>query len=343
VLAYVDLAGGLEAALEQVPAGAGVGQLVASDRRNLVVGSAANLRRWAASHLGLGKKPAAGKRPKTNLAGIAAAVGFAETRGPFHQRLAYERLMAPLVPSSARRDLKPPAFVQLELGERFPRALVTARPEAAFGPFRDRRAADKARDAVQKLFRLRPCDARFEPAPDLPLGLACLHAQVRSCAAPCLCRVGEDEYRGLAESAVAWLGDPLARGDAPAAVPATIASAAAGRALIVDAGHGELGLFPVSGGRVLDALARWAAAGALERELAGLDWREPAAPEPASGASDWPWLTSWLRAPKARAAYLVVRDGDTPATLASRVAAALPARAGAPRVGDKVGATRGRH
>ena len=195
VLAYVDLAGGPEAALEKVPASAGVGQLVASDRRNLVVGSASNLRRWAASHLGLGKKPAAGKRPKTNLTGIAAAVGFAETRGPFHQRLAYERLLAPLVPLSARRDLKPPAFVQLDLGERFPRAVVTGRPEAAFGPFRDRRAADKAKDAVQKLFRLRPCDARFEPAADLPLGLACLYAQVSSCAAPCLGRVGEDAYR----------------------------------------------------------------------------------------------------------------------------------------------------
>src|SRR5512140_176360 len=249
-LAYIDLPGGLEAALQRVPAAPGVGQLLAADRGSLVLGPASNLRRWTASHLGLGARPAAGKRPRTNLAGVASAVGFVVTRGPFHQRLAYERLIAPLVPVSARRDLKPPAFVQIDLEQRFPRAVVVglaepaaspapSRPPATFGPFRDRRAAEKARDAVQKRFRLRPCDLRFEPAPDLALGLACLYAQVRSCAAPCLCRAGEDEYRALASSAAAWLADPPARVDAPPTVPATVGAALAARALVVDPGRAE--------------------------------------------------------------------------------------------------------
>jgi len=195
---------------------------------------------------------------------------------------------------------------------------------------------------VQRQFRLRPCDLRFEPAPDLALGLGCLYAQLRSCAAPCLCRSGEDEYRALAASASAWLADPLGRADAPAAVPATVGAALTARALVVDPGRAEVGLFPLLGGRVIEAHARWTTADALERGLAGLEWSGAAAPDAAPGPSDWPWLTSWLRAAKARAAYLVVREGEPPASLATRAAAVVTPPAGVPRVGGKVGATRGR-
>ena len=83
-----------------------------------------NLRAWAASHLGQGRAAAPGRRPRTNLAPIATAVGFSVTEGPFRQRLLFERVMAPLVPLSARRDLKPPAFLHLDPAQRFPRVSV---------------------------------------------------------------------------------------------------------------------------------------------------------------------------------------------------------------------------
>ena len=105
------------------------------------------------------------------------------------------------VAPSARRDLKPAAWLHLDPGARFPR--LTVRPMAGdpaglFGPFRNRPAAARAVAALHKLFPLRPCDFVFEPAPDLSLGLGCVYAQVRTCAAPCLSRVSEDGYRGLA-------------------------------------------------------------------------------------------------------------------------------------------------
>jgi hypothetical protein len=338
-LALLDLSGGVEPALASVPPRPGVGQLLGPDGRNLVLGTTANLRRWAASHLGLGKPAPAGRRPRTNLAGIAASVGFVETRGPFHQRLTYERLMAPLVPLSARRDLKPPAFLQLDPTQRFPRVTIAGlAPEGPlFGPFRDRRAAEKARDAVHRVFPLRPCDFRFEPDPSLPLGLACLYAQVRSCAAPCLARTSEEEYRALASRAAAWLADPGSRADAPAAVPPTVADAS-GRALVVDAAHGAVGLFPVLGGCVLDSAVRWPAAEALEAALRALEW--PA--ERAAGDSDWPWLASWLRGSRARTAFLLLGNGEPIPALAARVRALLPAAGGRGAGDDKVGATRGR-
>jgi hypothetical protein len=288
-----------------------------------VLGSAHNLRRWAASHLGLGRKGAAERRPRTNLAPIATAIGWVEADGAFRQRLLLERLMAPLVPASARRDLKPPAFLHLDPAERFPR--VTTRGEEAsgahlFGPFPDRRAAERARDVVQRLFSLRPCDFEFNPDPAWAVGQACLYAQVRSCAAPCLARTGEADYRVLAARAASWLADPGARPDAPPAVPTAVA-AADGCAFVVDAGRREGGLYPVRDGRVLEDAAIVTAPAELKAAVARLSWPE------ARGGTDWSWLAGWLRSPKGRRSYVPV-CGQDEAALARAVSAVLPARFG---------------
>ena len=117
-----------------------------------------------------------------------------------------------------------------------------------YGPFRDRRAAEKARDALQRTFPLRPCDYDFEPDPALPLGLACLYAQVRSCAAPCLARVSEAEYRD-ARGAAPRTGSPIpARAERGPALFLPRSAAASAAPLVVDAGRRSIGLLPVRGG-----------------------------------------------------------------------------------------------
>jgi excinuclease ABC subunit C len=207
-LESVALADGVDAALARIPPSPGVGQILAAGGHSLVIGRASNLRRWAAGHLGRARLPKAvpGKlppRPPTDLTPIAVAVAYATTTSPFGQRLAFERLMAGHVPLSKRRDLKRPAYLRLDLDERFPRLAVQPSPAGAhvFGPFRDAKAAGKARDALYRRFRLRPCDFEFEPAADLALGLGCMLAQVENCAAPCLQRVSVDGYRAIAAEA----------------------------------------------------------------------------------------------------------------------------------------------
>jgi hypothetical protein len=337
-LAFVALGDDPAEAVARIPPSAGVGQLVGPEGRSLVLAPAANLRRWAGSYLGLGKPPATGRRPRTNLRGLATAVGFAETRGSFQQRLLYERLAPAVIPRSARRDLQPPAFLHLDPDERFPRVTVRGPAEGTaglFGPFRDRRAAEKARAALHRTFPLRPCDYVFEPEPTLPLGVGCLYAQVRSCAAPCLSRVSEEEYRALAVRAGAWLADPRARAEESTAVSPAVAAAGA-QALVLDVGRVEIGLYPVRAGRVIEATAVTTTPGELEEATARLEWPE------ATGPEDWPWLTAWLRGPKGRASYLIVRDPADRGGILTAVRAALAPRFAAPSGGDNVGTSRGR-
>lgn len=308
----------LPTTLPQLPPRAGVGQILAADGRSLLIGRPANLRRWFASHLGGHRSRGKGKPPPTDLSPLAATLASAETTSVFHQRLVFERLMGEHVPLAARRDLKTPAYLHLDPSERFPR--VTVRPAGEgplYGPFRDRRAARRAREALHKLFPLRPCDYVFEPDPALPLGLGCLYAQLRSCAAPCLVRMSEADYREIAARAADLLGDPERHeGDVGRWLPPWVARADSG--LIVEQGRAGLELYPVRYGGVLDAAAVCCAPEELQGAVARLSWNAAAPPR-----DDQPWLCAWLHGPRRSGALLPVLDQDDRATLAARVERAL--------------------
>ncbi len=307
---HVSLDGDLAERLASIPATAGVGQILGPANENLLIGRAANLRRWAASHLGAGRPLAKGKRPPTDLRAVATAVSHAPTSSSFQQRLVYERLMACYVPLAQRRDLKAPAFLHLDPAERFPRVSVRRLEEgtrALFGPFRDRKAAERARGALHKLVPLRPCDYTFEPDPALPLGLGCIFAQVRSCAAPCLARTSEADYRRMAAETAAR----LARADPSLpSMPPWLSAAQAGLGIVVDLPPGRVRLYPIVAGRVRERAMVQADPADLEDALARLFWDESGPGEP-----DWPWLVPWLQSPRGRGSYVRVDERDDRTTL----------------------------
>jgi hypothetical protein len=304
--------------LPRVPARPGVAQILGPGGAALLTSRAANVRRWAAAQLGLGKPPRPGMRPRTDLTPVATAVAWVETTSGFHQRVVFERLMAPLVPRSARRDLRTPAYLHLDPGDRFPRVTVRSSAGAhVYGPFRDRGAAARARDALQRAFPLRPCDFSFEPASDLPLGLSCLYAQVRTCAAPCLMRVGEEDYRSLAARAADFLGRPEARpAETEAWAPEWVARSG-GRAVVAERTRSAIELYPVVAGGVIEDDRVSAPPADLEQAVAALRWHPPA-----SARDDLPWLLSWLAATRT-GAYIPAADDEPAADLARRVREAL--------------------
>ncbi len=299
----VALEGDLAEALERLPRGSGVARIVGPGDRVLLVGRAANLRRWAERHLGRAKPARKPGRPPLDLSPVARAVVYESTTSDFHQRLVYERCLERLVPREKRRDLKPPVFLHLDPAERFPRVTVRvgwpADSRGLYGPFRDRRAAEKAMSALHKIHPLRPCDFVFEPDPALPLGLGCVYAQVRSCSAPCLMRVSEVEYRGLAGEAAGRLAGASKDEWRPAWV-----AAADARAVVLEPGTAGLEVYPVRAGAVLDE--HRLVAESAEAGIAAADFTPPASPR-----DDWPWLVAWLSSPKRRGSYVVLRGDAT--------------------------------
>jgi hypothetical protein len=311
--------------LPKLPPGRGVAQLLGGEGESLLIGQAANLRRWVKQKLG-GGRPRPGRRPPIDLSPVARAVRFVTTTTGFHQRLCYERLMGDHVPLAARRDLKAPAYLRLDLDARFPRLVVTvavAPPLAGlFGPFRDHAAAVRARDALSRHVGLRPCDSVFEPDPALPLGLGCVHAQVRTCAAPCLLRLGEADYRARAAEVGRWLLDPDQRpAELQAWLPPFVADVA-GNGVVVEASRAGLELYPVRSGAVLDERTAQAFPEELEAALAGLSWE----PLGRSG-DDRRWLSAWLFGPRRRGCLVPVAEAPPP-RLAARVRRLLQADGG---------------
>ena len=320
----IPLTGGIDAALDAVPKTPGVLQIIDPGGGVLLTGMAANMRSWAATRLGRGRPTKPGRRPPLDLSEVARALRCRETSSSFQQRLVFERLMAH-VPLAARKDLKQPAWLHLDPGERFPRLSVrpgTAPLEGLFGPFRDARTAERAREDVQRLFPIRPCDYVFEPAPDLDLGLRCVFAQVATCAAPCLQRTSEDEYRKLCRSVLHVLAGDAARPET-LGWPEHVGARHGYRAVIAEAGREGLELYPLVAGRVLEERACVAQADALDSALEGL---VPSGDPPASDpADDWPWLLAWLAPARCKGRLFPVTPDQPLAALAQRIRSALKA------------------
>ena len=320
-LTTVALGGDLAEALDGVPAIAGVGQILGPAGKSLVVGRPANLRRWAATHLGKARPRRKGVRPPVDLRPIATAVAFLPATSAFQQRLAFERLMALYVAPSARRDLKPAIYLHLDLGERFPRISIRSGLDGAsasslYGPLRNRGAADRVRQGIQRLHRLRPCDYVFEPQPELPLGIGCVYAQVATCAAPCLLRVTEDAYRAVARQAADLLATADARPpELATVVDAWVASVDGSVGLVYERGASGLELYPVARGGVFEEGATVQADGeAMGVALSRLAW-----PGDALQRDDSAWLSSWLHAPRRSGRYAVFRGRPSLAELARRL------------------------
>jgi len=309
--------GDVSALLARLPAQAGVAQVLGPDGQSLLIGRPVHVRRWVAMQLGAGPPPRKGKRPPTNLAPITSAVAFATTTTSFAHRLAFERVMGRHVPLSKRRDLKPPVYLHLDPAARFPR--LTVRPSGAdrehlYGPFRSRAAAQAAIEALHTVFPLRPCDYAFEPAPDLALGLGCVFAQVRTCAAPCLVRVSEDDYRALAASAAAALGAGATRGaDLAARVPLWVSAIAQARGLVADRAGTTVELYPVVAGAVIEEEMAVTTTDGLEAAVAALRWSAPS-----EARDDTPWLLPWLHG-KRTGVYLDLAPGESAAETAARL------------------------
>lgn len=191
--------------LARLPAGPGV--YLFYDRRGelLYIGQSATLRARVRSYFA----PAA-KHSRRRRAMVRAVreIGYLTVSCDLAARLLESRLIKQRRPryNVFLKSHRGFWFVRLDRREPFARLTVTHRPSADgadyYGPFRGRRTADLAADAVHWATRLRVCDGRLHPRADHP---GCWYGELGLCLKPCDQSCGSDEYQRAVEQAEALL------------------------------------------------------------------------------------------------------------------------------------------
>jgi DNA polymerase-3 subunit epsilon len=187
-----------------VPGGPGVYIFRGRGDEPLYVGKAADLRTRVRSYF-------TGGRLRRAVEDAVAAAERVETRplgSELEAALVELELIGRLRPAAnvrstgARRGV----YLRVSLGEPVPRLSVVAAADhpgaAVFGPFRSRRAAERAAAAARSAFRLRTCRPRL-PTDDG----SCLAGVFGTCLAPCAGGERAEAYGGAVGAAVRWLAE----------------------------------------------------------------------------------------------------------------------------------------
>lgn len=142
-----------------------------------------------------------------DLRRIGKRIEYCRTDSPFESLYLLYLERRKWFPSAYRKMRTFPLYLLVDVDPRvrFPRISVTRKVcegALAFGPFRNRRAAEEAQAAMERLFRVRPCDYDIrgdDPYPD------CLYFQMETCSRPCNGDIGREAYMEDVRASIAWL------------------------------------------------------------------------------------------------------------------------------------------
>ena len=176
----------------------------------LYVGTSRDIRRRVTTYFTAGERRAR----MAQMVRLAASVTPVVCATDLEARVREVRLIASERPRYNRRSTRANALTWLKLtDEHFPRlSLVsTVRDDRAdyLGPFRSRRRALEAMDALHTAFRLRQCTQSLPSAPRRPA--ACVLLDLGSCGAPCTGAQSKEDYTVIVQAArQAIRADPAA-------------------------------------------------------------------------------------------------------------------------------------
>ncbi len=185
--------------LKTLPNSPGVYRMIDAKRQVLYVGKAKSLKKRVASYAnstGLG----------TRILGMVAATADMEFI------TTHTEVEALLLESNLIKELKPRYNILLRDDKSFPYILITAdhgwarimkhrgarnRPGEYFGPFASAGAVNETINALQRAFPLRSCSDSIFASRTRP----CLQYQIRRCTAPCVGRIGGEDYGRIVREA----------------------------------------------------------------------------------------------------------------------------------------------
>lgn len=196
-------AGVIESYLKGLPAKPGVYRMISAEGGVLYVGKAQSLKKRVAGYA----KPLRQSARIRRMVAQTAAMEFVITN---------TEAEALLLEANLIKSLRPRYNILLRDDKSFPSILVTGGHPFArivkhrgarssegdyFGPFACAGAVNETLNILQRAFLLRTCSDAVFAGRTRP----CLLYQIKRCSAPCVARIGHDEYAELADEARAFL------------------------------------------------------------------------------------------------------------------------------------------
>ncbi|MCH7888629.1 MAG: excinuclease ABC subunit UvrC [Proteobacteria bacterium] len=191
------------AALGALPRCPGVYRMVGAKGEVLYVGKARNLKKRVASYANVAKLPLRLRRMVAQTAAVEVVTTHTEVE-------------ALLLEANLIKRLRPRCNILLRDDKSFPYILLRrdhawaqlikyrgARNRAGeyFGPFASVGAVNQTLNALQRAFPLRSCSDSIFACRTRP----CLQYQIKRCTAPCVGRIGPEDYQVLVDEARAFL------------------------------------------------------------------------------------------------------------------------------------------
>ena len=195
--------GVIESYLGILPAKPGVYRMINADGGVLYVGKAKSLRKRVASYA----KPARQSERIRRMVSQTASMEFVTTHTEAEALLLEANLIKSLRPryNILLRDDKSFPSILVSADHPFPRVLKHRGARSAkgdyFGPFASAGAVNETLGVLQRAFLLRTCSDAVFSSRTRP----CLLFQIKRCSAPCVGRLGGDEYSQLVDEARAFL------------------------------------------------------------------------------------------------------------------------------------------
>ena len=193
----------IRAALATLPPGPGVYRMLAEDGSALYVGKARSLKRRVTNYTQLNRLPIRLQRMVAETRTLEVVTTHTESEALLLEINLIKRLMPRY--NVLLRDDKSFPYVALFQDHPYPQIAkhrgARDRKASYYGPFASAGAVNQTLTALQRGFLLRSCADTVFSNRTRP----CLLYQIKRCSAPCVGRIGADDYAGLVKEAQEFL------------------------------------------------------------------------------------------------------------------------------------------